>query len=262
METHPRLGIVAACEPEAAIVRRQLSPQHPTESPFGPLWQGRCCGQEVVLLRCGIGAAAIPAVTWFTQHCQVWGVINVGFAGGLQPHLGTGNAVLVTQVCTTRTDSAMACLGHPTAIEPDSALTRLAAVAAEHAALCAHKGILLSTTELVLRAADKQGLGQRCGALAVDLESYHIGRIMAAQHLPFVVLRTIFDTSGDDLPAAVATFMTPAGVLQPGHILGYCARHPQALMHLLHLGYKARVAGKCLEAWLHHFLTLLSQQPC
>jgi nucleoside phosphorylase len=209
-----------------------------------------------------MGATAIPAVTWFTQHCQVWGVLNVGFAGGLQPHLGTGNAVLVTQVHTTHTDSTMACLGHSAAIEPDSALTHLAAVAAERAALRRHAGILLSTTELVLPAADKQRLGQHSGALAVDLESYGIGCIVAAQHLPFVVLRTIFDTSGDDLPASVATFTTPTGVLQTRHILGYCARHPQTLMHLLYLGYKARVAGKCLEAWLQHFLTLLSQQPC
>jgi adenosylhomocysteine nucleosidase len=262
MHTHTSLGIVAACEPEAALIQRRLSPSRQMVSAVGTLWQGRAGGQDIALLRCGMGAArALPAVTWLVQHVDVWGVISVGFAGALQPCLVTGDAVLVTQVRMTRPDHE----GTPTRpleiIEPDSAFTHLAAVAAHHAALTCHTGVLLSSSALVSQATDKQHLGQRSGALAVDMESYSIGQVAAAQHLPFTVLRTIFDTSHEDLVVPAETWMTSDGVLQPRRVLDYCVQHPYALLHLPRLWYKTRVAAKRLERWLHHFLTILSQHP-
>jgi adenosylhomocysteine nucleosidase len=260
MHTHPSLGIVAACEAEAALIHRRLSPSHQIVSPVGTLWQGRACGQDIALLRCGMGVTrALPAVTWLVQHVDVWGVISVGFAGALQPHLATGDAVLVTQVRVARPDHEPTPIRPLEVIEPDSALTHLSAVAANHAALTCHTGVLLSSSDLISQAVDKQHLGQRSGALAVDMESYSIGRVAAAQHLPFTVLRTIFDTSHENLAVHAATWMTSDGVLQPRRVLDYCVRHPYALLHLPRLWYKTHIAGKRLEHWLHHFLTLLSQ---
>lgn len=260
MRTHSRLGIVAACEPEAALIYRQFSLPHQTVSPVGTLWQGRLCGQDIVLLRCGMGATrAVPAVMWLVQHFRVWGIISMGFAGGLQRHLATGDAVLVTQVRVVLPGHEATDGGRTEVIEPDSALTHLAAVAADHATLTSHTGILLSTTDLMAQAMDKRHLGERSGALAVDMESYSIGRIAAAQHLPFTVLRTIFDTSHEDLSVPAKTIMTSDGVLQPGRLLDYCAHHPRALLYLPRLWHKTRVAGKHLEGWIHHFLTLLNQ---
>jgi adenosylhomocysteine nucleosidase len=229
-------------------------------SPVGTLWQGRVCGQDIVLLRCGMGATrALPAVTWLMQHFDVWGVISVGFAGALQPHLTTGDAVLITQVRAVRLNHEATPTAPLEVIEPDSALTHLATAAANDAALTCHTGMLLSSSDLVSQATDKQRLGQHSGALAVDMESYSIGRAATAQHLPFTVLRTIFDTSHEDLAVPVATWMTSDGALQPRRVVDYCAQHPCALLHLLRLWHKNHMAGKRLEYWLHHFLTLLSQ---
>jgi nucleoside phosphorylase len=206
-----------------------------------------------------MGAArAVPAVTWLVQHFRVSSIISVGFAGGLQRHLATGDAILVTHIRGVGPDHETIHRSRTEVIEPNRALTHLTAVAADHAILASYPGILLSTPNLVAQAVDKQQLGQRSGALAVDMESYSIGRIAAAQHLPFTVLRTIFDTSQEDLPVPAETMMTPDGVLQPGRLLHYCAHHPRALLYLPRLWHKTRTAGKRLEQWLHHFLTLLS----
>lgn len=261
MKTHPCLGLVAAFEPEAALVRRQLRLHHKTVCAVGTLWQGRLYGQEVALLRCGMGAArATPAVTWLAYHCRLWGVISVGFAGGLQRPLITGDAILVAQVRAAHSDQAAALQVDTAAIEPDGGLARLASMAAAQAALARHTGMLLSAAELVPQAVDKQYLGQQSGALAIDMESYSIGCVAAAHHLPFMVLRTIFDTSDEDLSLPVGMFTTPDGMLQPMRLAAYCARHPRTLTQLPHLWHKARVAGRHLEVWLYHFFTLLRQQ--
>ncbi|MEE9148175.1 MAG: hypothetical protein V3U27_12340 [Candidatus Tectomicrobia bacterium] len=259
MRVHRCLGIVAACEPEATLVRRQLQVHDKKVSAAGTLWRGRLLDQEVALLRCGMGARrATSAVTWLTQHCCLWGVMSLGFAGGLQRHVATGDAVLAARVGSVSTDHMTS--QNTEVIEPDRTLARLAAAAAAQAALVGHRGMLLSAIALVPRAVDKQWLGQQSGALAVDMESYSIGRVAAVQRLPFVVLRTIFDTIAEDLLVPADACITPDGLLQPGRLTGYLARHPRLFLQVPRLWSQFRRAGKHLEVWLHHFLTMLSQQ--
>jgi hypothetical protein len=170
--------------------------------------------------------------------------------------LATGDAVWVTHIGTAggldiRTDPDIA---------PHRALTELAAAAASQAGLVRHRGRLLSSSDLWSRAAAKRELGERSGALAVDMESYSLGRAAAHYHLPFASMRTIFDTCHDDLPFPVEVCTTPDGRLRHGRLAAYMARHPRTLLDLPRLGYKARLAGQYLGAWLDHFCAMLDEQ--
>ena len=252
-----RLAIVTASEAEAACVRRRLEVRGKLVQPPGTLWYGRLQAQEVVLLRCGMGPErAVAGLRWLCRCSRLRGVINVGFAGGLQRQLATGDAVLVTHIGMTQGTLRR----HAPDMTPDRALAALAAAAAGRAGLGRHRGLLLSSADLVPWAADKQGLGEQSGALAIDMESYSLACAAAAYLLPFASLRTIFDTCHDDLYVPVDVCTTLDGRLRRGRLLGHAVRHPQTLLGLPRLWYNAHRAAKQLGTWLDHFFAILEQR--
>jgi adenosylhomocysteine nucleosidase len=235
--------------------------QRRATTPGGQLWQGRLYGQEVALLRSGMGPEpAVRAATWLVHHFSLHGLLSVGFAGGLQDTLATGAVIVPQQICCWSVPTAeMSPPGH-NAITPDARLAHLAALAAQQAALPLRYGTLLSVASVLSEAAAKAELGQRSGALAVDMESFSIAQVAGAHALPFMVLRTIFDACHEPLTFPVQQLTTADGVVLPGRVLGYLASHPQTLVQLLPLWKKARRAGHCLATWLYHFFTLLHQE--
>jgi adenosylhomocysteine nucleosidase len=260
MAAHTFLGLVTAFEHEAILVRRRMHPRHRQMTPVGTLWHGGLHGHDVVLLRGGMGPErAVQATTWLVQSYPLWGVISVGFAGGLQASLDTGDAVLAQMIFSGSVQPAATTLAQTEVVKPNARLVRIAAIAAMRAALVTHCGSLVSVAEVVSYAAAKARLGQCSGALAVDMESYSVGQIAAAHNLPFVTLRTIFDTHADDVPLQVERFATPDGVLQSRRVVWCLIRQPRLLSRMLPLWRKARIAGKHLEVWLQHFLPLLGE---
>jgi hypothetical protein len=113
---------------------------------------------------------------------------------------------------------------------------------------------------MVAQAVAKQRLGERFEAVAVDMESYSIGRVAAAHHLPFMVLRTIFDTQADEVPFQASRFTSTDGALQPMRVLAYLVRHPRVLAQVPPAWRKVWIAGRGLESWLGHFLRRLPQR--
>ena len=132
-------------------------------------------------------------------------------------------------------------------------------MAVAQAAVLSHAGVLLSTTSVMALAAVKQTLGQQSGALAVDMESYSIGQTATQMHIPFAVLRTIFDTSHENMSLPAATWTTADGSLQPLRLLGSLAGHPRLLLQLPHWWWVSQVAGRHLQRWLQQFFLLLGQ---
>lgn len=251
-----RLAILTASEAEAAYIRPCLDRKVKLTQTPGTLWYGRCRTQEVVLLRCGIGPTrAIVGLRWLLGHVPIWGVLNVGFAGGLQPKLATGDAVWATHIDTVGRTR----VGRDPDLMPDRALTALVAEAANRAGLVRHCGGLLSSSELIARATAKCQLGEQSGALAVDMESYGLRCESARLDLPFVSMRTIFDTCHDDLLLPVDICTVPDGRLRYGHLAAYLAWHPRTLLALPRLAHKARLAGRHLGTWLDHFFAILDE---
>jgi adenosylhomocysteine nucleosidase len=253
-------AIITACAHEAALVRRQLHVQQQTTSSTGPMWHGVLHQQEVVLLQCGIGPErAAQAVLWLGQHCPLTGILSVGFAGGLHAELRPGDALLVTHILAQDEVTGTTSLATSSGIRPDARLAHIAAMAVAQAAVVSHTGTLLSTTAVVAQAAAKQVLGQGSGALAVDMESYSVGQMAAQRHIPFAVLRTIFDTAHETVSHPVATCLTADGSLRPIRMVGCLACRPWLWLQLPRWWWASKLAGRHLQRWLQHFFLLLSQ---
>ena len=251
------LAIITASAAEAAHVRQRLVIKDKITQALGTLWHGRCRAQDVVLLRCGIGPErAVSGLRWLYGHYRLWGVLNVGFAGSLQPRIATGDAVWVTHVDTVATYAVR----NDPDLKPDRTLSSLVAAAASRAGLMWHCGLLLSSDKLVSQAPTKRQLGEQSGALAVDMESYSLGREAARLLLPFAIMRTIFDTCHDDLRFPVDRCLSADGRLRYRSLAAYIALHPRMLLGLPDLAHKARLAGKHLDTWLDRFFAILDQQ--
>jgi nucleoside phosphorylase len=253
-------AIITACAHEATLVRRRLRSQWQTASTAGRVWQGVLHNQRVVLLQCGMGPQrATQAVLWLSQHYQLAGVLSVGFAGGLQADLARGDALLITNIRPLRDTPARVSCDADVVLRPDARLAHIAAMAVAQAALVSHTGTLLSTAAVVAQAAAKQDIGRRSGALAVDMESYSVGQVATQSHIPFAVLRTIFDTANETFSLPVTTCTTAIGSVRPLRLFGCLACQPWLLAQLPHWGWAAHVAGRHLQRWLQHFFLILSQ---
>jgi adenosylhomocysteine nucleosidase len=254
------MAIITACAHEAALVRRRLRVQQHTTGTAGRVWRGVLQQQEVVLLQCGMGPErAAQGVLWLGQHYQLVGVLSVGFAGGLQDELRAGEALLVTHIGVAGDRARPACRAVDSRIRPDARLSHIAAMAVAQAAVMSHTGTLLSTSTVIAQAAAKQALGQQSGALAVDMESYSIGQMAAQRHIPFAVLRTVFDAAHENMPFPVLACTTADGCLRLFPLAGYLACHPPLLGQLPHWWWASQVAGRHLQRWLEYFFLLLSQ---
>lgn len=246
------VAILAACSHEAVLVRRLLHKRQDSMSPVGRLWQGTLHDRAVLLLQCGIGAArACQAVTWLCQHFTLAGMLSVGFAGGLQGDLGTGDALLCTQLLAEETEEVT--------LTPDARLTHIAAMAIAQTTVVSHTGPLLSTTSVIAYAAVKQVVGRLSGALAVDMESYSIAQTARHYAVPFTVLRTIFDTAKEDFTLPSTGSTTATGDVQPSRLAGCFIAQPWLCLSIPRWWWASRVAGHHLQHWLQHFFLLLGQ---
>jgi adenosylhomocysteine nucleosidase len=262
--------VIAAMEPEASLVRRRLRPCHQQTIPeAGRLWRGQVGPHRVALLRCGMGAERVAvALSWLVAHERLWGVVSLGFAGGLQPGLTTGDVVLANRIQAwpglgVSTDAGSAYtvpedhVVEGVFVTPHAKLTSLAVIAAQQAGLSRHHGLLLSHNMLVSGTRDKRWLGRYTGALAADMESYWIGSLAVTHRLPFISMRAILDPCDMALDFPLHGLTTTDGGLLPAGAALAVMRQPTLLKSFWALWRLSRVTQRQLAVWLDHFFTLL-----
>ncbi len=256
-------------EPEANLVRGRLRHRRQQVIPrVGRLWRGQTGAHRVALFRCGMGEErAAEALRWLVEHERLWGVLSIGFAGGLQPELTTGDVVLADRV---QAWPAFAVPGDTAPkgegiegpfVTPNAGFASLVATAAQRAGLPRHRGLLLSHKTLVPGALDKHILGRYTGALAVDMESYRIGSLAAAYGLPFISMRAILDPCDTALDVPLDGLTTLDGGLLPGGAALAIMREPGLLKSFWALWRLSRLTQRRLAAWLDHFFAILGTTP-
>ena len=116
------------------------------------------------------------------------------------------------------------------------------------------RGRLLTVASLVGRPEEKRRLGERSGAVAVDMESAAVARLCHAAGVPFGCLRVISDDVDAPLSEALLGVLG-AGRVQPGRLTAAVLRRPALIAELLRLGAHTRLAARRLAAGLEELLT-------
>jgi hopanoid-associated phosphorylase len=165
-------------------------------------------------------------------HGDLRGVISIGLAGALSPHLKVGEVVIAEQIIT----------GTETWECHESWRVRLASRLP-----FAHQGQLFGSDIIIHNAETKAGLHTTTGALAVDMESQVAARFAARRNLPLAGLRVISDDASHVLPPAALVAMKPDGGIALGRVLGSVLCKPTQVPALIRT---ARASNKAFAELL------------
>ena len=165
-------------------------------------------------------------------HGDISGVISIGLAGALSPHLKVGDCVIADQIITG-TEKWDCHEGWRVRL-----MSRLAD---------AHQGQLFGSDVIIHQADTKSGLFDTTGAAAVDMESQVAARFAMARNLPLAGLRVISDDASHVLPPAALVAMKPDGGIAIGRVLGSLLRRPTQVPALIRT---ARASNKAFAELL------------
>lgn len=177
---------------------------------------------------CGHGSSmAVELATAIAPGCR--GIVSFGIAGGLDPRLRTGTAIVASSVIGAN--------GVRGALPTDEAWSQ--ALLRERPG--AINAPLLGVDQPVTEPADKQRLFRQTGAAAIDMES-HIAAAVAAEHgLPFAVMRVVADGAGQRVPLAALSGIRDDGSLDALAVMRALLRRPTDM---------ARLPGVARNAWV------------
>jgi adenosylhomocysteine nucleosidase len=165
-------------------------------------------------------------------------LISFGIAGGLAPHLRSGDVILSAEVigpnCRWRANERIQ--------REISELARR--IGASH-------GPVLGAGDLLATEDDKAQAWRDTGALAVDMESAIVARAADAAGIPFVVLRTIADPATRQLPPAALIPLLADGTPSLTRVLGEVLRRPRQIAALFGLARETRRALIALASPAH-----------
>ena len=165
-------------------------------------------------------------------HGDISGVISIGLAGALSPHLKVGDVVIAEKIITG------AEIWDCHAGWRNRLVSRLPQ---------AHQGVLFGSDVIIDKAQTKSGLHAATGALAVDMESQIAARFAASRNLPLAGLRIISDDASHVLPPAALVAMKPDGGIALGRVLGSLLRKPTQVLALIRT---ARASNKAFAELL------------
>jgi adenosylhomocysteine nucleosidase len=219
-----RTGFITALASEA----RTLRPA------FG---RGACTSMAhgVLIAVAGIGAPAAGRAAAAVMKAGARALVSWGYAGGLAPNLTSGTLVVPDRILCTDGSVFDTDEGWREAL--------LARIAGQHSV---RRGTLLSSPLILADEECKSRHFRASGAIAVDMESAAVARVAQAWNVPFLAVRAVLDTWGEQVPRALADAIDREGKLRWVQLWRDVARSPRTLHQLLGLRSNYREARQAL----------------
>jgi nucleoside phosphorylase len=202
----------------------------------------------------GMGEArAAGAVAFILEHYQPRVFICLGFGGGVTTALPAGALVL-----------GETCWGY----EPETgALRDLAAPPApvfleevqkqlQAHGLPAFRGCVVTTPGITHKASQATRLAHLTHPV-LDLETAAVAAAVGPRGLPFLTLRAVTDTGGEEIPGFIQTAAATGREPSPGAALAWVAADPRRLATLVRLWRRSRLAAANLAQALAVVLEML-----
>lgn len=214
------------------------------------LVEGRLGDRDALLAVTGMGPErAAAAARFLFEQFPVTHLLSTGYCGALQNGLLCGDAVLAERCAFVEEPQAgWLC---------DLPLLRMAEEALKMADISARPGTLLTSPKPLLASAQKEALGAKTGAQAIDMESAAILQEAAksSKKIASVTVRFIVDAVGDEL-ADTGSFLDENAEVKPLSLARELIRRPKLFQELPDLGRKAARARVSLTRFLDRFFGL------
>jgi adenosylhomocysteine nucleosidase len=256
----PMILVVAALDTELAGLRRHLQIADSFTVGDVRMEHGRLGGQDCVLVQSGMGRPraeqALRAVLAQYQPVQPVAVLSLGFCGALAATLRVGDLVVCSPVGALLTLPS----GPHVAPSPVGWLHCDGALVQQALALPLPPGAgqLVGGGCLTLPSAAgprgvKHWLSASFPSVAVDMESFWIGRLAQQAGVPFLVVRAVSDTLAESLPSFDG-LVDDFGRARLSTLSRYLLHHPLRVAQFARLGLQAHRAAKRLTCFTVSFL--------
>ena len=195
-------------------------------------------GVEAAKVCCGNGGQmAVALATAIGPACR--GIISFGIAGGLDPALRSGTAVVASSIIGAN--------GVRGALPTDDRWAQALLFARPQ---FVHAPIL-GVDAPVAEPADKLRLFRQTDAAIADMESHIVASVADEHGLPFAALRVVADPAGQRVPLTALGGMRADGSLDVMAVLVALGRRPADLARLPGLARHAFVARNALARLRH-----------
>lgn len=209
------IGIIGAMEEEVAILKEKMSEVTVLEKAGMEFFKGILGGQQVVIVRSGIGKVNAGICTQILADVfQVNAVINTGIAGSLKAEINIGDIVLSTDTMQHDVDARE--FGYEigqvprmdTKIFPADKTLRAIALKVCHQVnpeIQVFEGRVASGDQFVADKETKEKIIANTQAYCTEMEGAAIGQAAYLNGIPYLVIRAISDKADDsahvDYPA-------------------------------------------------------------
>ena len=193
-------------------------------------------GARAVLARSGIGKErAERCAAALIDRDRPWLLVVAGFGGAARDGLEPGSVIVASEV-----------------VEPGGASWRasadLVALALRAGDAGAREGRLATVDRVHGTEDEKRRVGEALRADVVDMESSGAVRAAAANGVPFLCIRVVFDEIGFELPFDPSRMLTADGEVRPIAAIREIVAHPGGILRIPALQARARAAGNALGA--------------
>lgn len=209
------IGIIGAMEEEVAILKEKMSEVTVLEKAGMEFFKGILGGQQVVVIRSGIGKVNAGICTQILADVfQVNAVINTGIAGSLKVEINIGDIVLSTDTMQHDVDARE--FGYEIGQVPrmdtrtfpaDDRLreTALQVCRKVNPEIQVFEGRVASGDQFVADKETKEKIIANTQAYCTEMEGAAIGQAAYLNGIPYLVIRAISDKADDsahmDYPA-------------------------------------------------------------
>lgn len=209
------IGIIGAMEEEVAILKEKMSEVTVLEKAGMEFFKGILGGQQVVIVRSGIGKVNAGICTQILADVfQVNAVINTGIAGSLKVEINIGDIVLSTDTMQHDVDARE--FGYEIGQVPrmdtrtfpaDDRLreTALQVCRKVNPEIQVFEGRVASGDQFVADKETKEKIIANTKAYCTEMEGAAIGQAAYLNGIPYLVIRAISDKADDsahmDYPA-------------------------------------------------------------
>lgn len=228
------VGFVFAMPMEAAGIVDRLKESKTTKGDGRTFHAGRFDANRVVIVESGVGREkAGRAAEVLIDVFQPKRVVSAGYAGALSRRLERF-ATCFPELVVREFDGAALDLSGP--------IPRTISASSEPV----QDRLVLLTTDFVVDTPEfKQALGRRTGAEIVDMETFAVAEVCGRLAVPFLAVRIVLDTAGEQLPDDIRRMMKSAERSRTrlvGSVLGSLFRRPSVLFDLYSLKERALAA--------------------
>ncbi|WP_211653965.1 5'-methylthioadenosine/S-adenosylhomocysteine nucleosidase [Planococcus alpniumensis] len=214
-----RIGVIGAMEEEVELLRNQLANTSVREIANSEFTTGTYKGQELILLKSGIGKVnAAMTTTILMQEFKPDLVLNIGSAGGFNEELEVGAVVISDEVRHHDVDATV--FGYelgqvpqmPAAYIANKELIELAVQAVDEIGEHQHAVGLIATGDSFMSDHERVALvkQQFPEMKAAEMEAAAVAQVCFQYDTAFVVIRALSDIAGKESSISFDEFLPVA----------------------------------------------------